>query len=393
VSEAGRSERSEEAALERGAAERPAARPAERASVPRSRVIALVLAALAASCGSTRLKHERRLDREETQERLKQLEQSGLVLGEFTLAPEPVIDGDTIRVEGLTNSLRLLGLDTEETFKKDKERRAFEKGWESYKKEMRGDGSRPAKYATPVGDEAKDFAKRFFEGASVVRLERDHPGEIRDYFNRYLAYVFVEKDGKLLNYNVECVRAGMSPYFSKYGYSRRFHADFVAAEEEARAAKRGIWDPDGMHYPDYDERKLWWDSRGDFIKKFEDEADRRENWVVLTRWDAVDRLERLVDKEVVLLGAVSDVIYGDRGPTRVKLSRRLHSDFTLVFFDKDVFRSSRIESYKGEFVRVRGYVSRYKNKHMKKYELQIIVELPGQIEGPGRTEDVHAQTP
>ena len=56
------------------------------------------------------------------------------------------------------------------------------------------------------------------------------PGEIRDRYDRYLAYVFAEIDGKWVNYNVECVRAGMSPYFMKYGYSQRFHADFVAEQ-------------------------------------------------------------------------------------------------------------------------------------------------------------------
>src|SRR5262249_20390861 len=183
--------------------------------------------------------------------------------------------------------------------------------------------------ATPLGDEAKKFAEGFFARVTTVRLERDHPKEVRDYYDRYLAYVFAEKDGKWLNYNVECVRAGYAPYFTKYGYSRRFHDAFVAAEKEARAARRGIWDPKKQHYPDYDERKVWWDARAEFIRAFEAEAAGDERMIALTRIDGLERLEALAGKEVVLLGAVSEVKLGDRGPTIVRLSRRRGSDFPI----------------------------------------------------------------
>ncbi|MBW2191959.1 MAG: thermonuclease family protein [Deltaproteobacteria bacterium] len=89
-----------------------------------------------------------------------------------------------------------------------------------------------------MGERATQFAKAFFEGAEVVRLERDDPKEIRGHFGRLLAYVFVKKSGRWTSYNVEAVRAGMSPYFTKYGYSHRFHNQFTHAESEARQAKR-----------------------------------------------------------------------------------------------------------------------------------------------------------
>jgi endonuclease YncB( thermonuclease family) len=316
---------------------------------------------------------------------LKKLETSGLVIGEFTLAPNAIVDGDTIKVAGLDSSLRLLGLDAEETFKKESERRAFEGStWEEYLAKGRGGSKRPVKLPTPLGEDAKHFAQDFFKGVKTVRLERDHPGEIRDYFDRYLAYVFVERDGKWVNYNVECVRAGMSPYFSKYGYSRRFHEEFVRAQDEARAARRGIWAPGGQHYDDYDERLRWWNQRGDEIAAFEREAEGKDNWIVLTRWDALDRLEKHVGEEVVLLGAVSDMTLGDRGPTIVKLSRRRGQDFTIVFFDKDVFGTSKIEDRLGEYVAIRGVVSKYKHKKRNREELQIVVNLPGQVMVPGQ---------
>jgi hypothetical protein len=212
-----------------------------------------------------------------------------------------------------------------------------------------------------------------------VRLERDHPKEIRDLFGRYLAYAFIRKNGRWLNYNLEAVRAGMSPYFTKYSYSRRFHDEFVAAEKDARAAQRGIWNPNVRSYKDYEERKAWWDARGRFIRMFEQDAQGREDFIELTQWDSLARIEKKMGREVTVLGAVGRIIRGDRGPSRVMLSRQRTSDLALIFFDKDVFASSGIAAYAGEFVRVSGVVSEYTNKYTGRRQLQLIVNLPSQV--------------
>jgi endonuclease YncB( thermonuclease family) len=297
-----------------------------------------------------------------------------LTLGEFRLASKnAIVDGDTIHVQGLDSSLRLLGIDTEETFKHDAERRAYEAGWAEYLRDGRGGSPRPVKMATPLGEDAKKFAQRFFAGVTTVRLERDHPREVRDYYNRYLAYVIVTRAGKEQNYAVECVRAGFAPYFTKYGYSRRFHDQFVAAEAQARAAHRGIWDPSGRHNPDYEERKVWWDARARVIQKFEREAAGKDNYLELTQIDVPERLEKLVGKEVVVLGAIGAIKLGDRRPTLVMLSRRRSDDFPIVFFDKNVFASSHVADHVGEYVRV------YEDKARGRVQLQIKIDEPSQI--------------
>ena len=343
--------------------------------MPLNRIAALLLVV---ACGGP-LPQQRVAAERQGQNRLQKLEQAGLEIGEYALAGNAVVDGDTIKVVGLDASLRLLGVDAEETFKKDKERRAFEAGWEQYLKTSRGNSAHPVKMATPIGEDGKHFAQEFFSGVSSVRLERDHPKEIRDYYNRYLAYVFAEKGGQLVNYNVELVRAGLSPYFTKYGISRRFHRQFIDAESEARAARRGIWDPTKMHYPDYDERKLWWDARGAFVQAFEREAEGKDSWIVLTNSDAIDRLEKHVGKEVMVLGAVSSIRIGDRGPTKVMLSRKRGADFPLILFDKDVLAATQVSKHNGEYVRVKGFVSRYTDPERKRYQLQIVIDLPSQI--------------
>ncbi len=311
---------------------------------------------------------------------------AGYVLGEFPLRENAIVDGDTIRVGGLDGTLRLLGLDTEETFKSERDRRDYEAGWETYLASREAETDRPVKIATPLGEEAKYFARDFFEGVRTVRLERDHPEEIRGRFSRFLTYVFVERDGAWVNYNVEAVRAGMSPYFTKYGYSRRFHDDFVEAQEEARAAERGIWDPSKQHYTDYDIRLAWWNARADFIQAFEREGEERDDYLVLTRWNAMRDLAALEGQTVSILSTVGDVRGGDgRRPTRVMLSRRLFADVPVVFFDPYVFEDSRIAEFRGEYVVVRGRVAAWSPPWGGADVLQIQVDTARQVTVPSYT--------
>lgn len=335
-------------------------------------LVALSLSAAACSSAGAQ-----RYSRKQAQSSLKKLETTGIEMGEFRVTK--VVDGDTIRVDGLDSSLRLLGVDTEETFKHEKEKREFEEGWEIYLKKQRGDSKRPVKMATPVGMDGKKFADDWFAGVDKVRLERDHPAEIRDRYNRYLAYVFAMKNGKWTNYNVEAVRAGMGPYFPKYGRSRRYHEQFVAAENEAKAAKRGIWAPGTMHYPDYPEREAWWNARGDFVEIFRKEGEGKDNYVDLTHWDALDRLEQHIGKEVVILGTVADVRIGEKGPSKVTLARKTFDDLPLIFFDKDVLGTTGVINWKGEFVMATGVPSVYENKKTHKKQLQIVVNQASQL--------------
>jgi micrococcal nuclease len=348
----------------------------------RHHLVALTVFAL--SCAGVATEQTRRFTKDETRSLLKRLETVSLELGEFPIeGASSVLDGDTIKVKGLPASLRLLGIDTEETFKKDSERVAFAAGWDQYKKAMRGSSPRPVKFASPLGEDAKHFAQAFFEDVREVRMERDHPGEIRDFYNRYLAYVFAKKNGQWVNYNVECVRAGFSPYFMKYGRSRRFHQDFVDAEREAREGLRGIWKPGAMAYPDYEERLKWWAEREAVITRFEKAAvEDPDNYIALTRWDAMLKLEAKVGQEVTILGSVSDLKYSEgKGPSVVKLARTRTNDFDVVFFDRDVLLSTGVQFKKSEYVQVRGTVQKYKNE--KGWErLQVVVSLPGQVLAP-----------
>jgi endonuclease YncB( thermonuclease family) len=305
-----------------------------------------------------------------------EVDTEGLLIGEFRLASDPVIDGDTIRVEGIEGSVRLLGIDTEERFHGKGERAAAEKDFAAYLKRRRGNSARPTKTGTPMGEEAKTFAEEFFAGADTVRLERDDPKALRGGFGRVLAYAFVKKDGRWTSYNIESVRAGMSPYFTKYGYSHRFHNQFSRAEAEARRANRGIWNPDAQGYGDYEERTAWWNARADFFRAFEQEANARDEYIDLSDWDALEELESHVGEEAVVLSTVSDIKRFKR-LTRVSLSMGGERAFPLIFFDRGVFEESGIGAFRREPIVARGKVERYKKGN---YEtLQIVIERPEQL--------------
>jgi endonuclease YncB( thermonuclease family) len=340
-----------------------------------NRFISVLLVVVVAACSPV---GGERYTRKQAQKSLRKLETPGITVGEFKVSK--IVDGDTIRVDGLDNSLRLLAMDTEETFKSELNRRAVETDWVGYLAEKRGK-TRPGRIETPMGEIAKAWAKEFFAGVTTVRIERDHPGEIRDRFNRYLAYVLAPKDGKWVNFNVEAVRAGMSPYYTKYGYSRRYHSEFLAAQDEARNAKRGIWSPDPklMKYPDYKERFEWFEARATFMEAFRNEGKDNPSYVDLTHWDALKRLEEHVGKEVKIIGVVAEVRYAERGPSRVLLSYRMFNDFPLVFFDRDILVQSGLPEWKGEFIVVTGTVTDYTNKKSGKKQLQIAVDRASQI--------------
>lgn len=128
-----------------------------------------------------------------------------------------VVDGDiiVIRYNGKYEKVRLLCVDTPESVHPDK------------------------KQNIPMGKVAARYTQRKLIGKSVdleFELKR-----LRGNYGRLLAYVFV--DGQ--NLNLDLVRQGLSPYYTKYGKSEKYDAQFRVAEKQARKEKLNIWgDPE-----------------------------------------------------------------------------------------------------------------------------------------------------
>ena len=127
-----------------------------------------------------------------------------------------ILDGDTIVInyKGKNEKVRLLCVNTPESVHPDK------------------------KQNIPMGKVASDYTKKRLNGKYVV-LEFE--GAFRGRYGRLLAYVIV--DG--VNFNLELVRQGLSPYYTKYGLSEKYDQEFREAERHARKHELNIWgDPE-----------------------------------------------------------------------------------------------------------------------------------------------------
>ena len=124
-----------------------------------------------------------------------------------------VVDGDTIVVnyQGKYEKVRLLCVNTPESVHPDK------------------------KQNIPMGKVASDYAKKRLKGKYV---DMEFEGPKRGKYGRLLAYVIV--DG--VNFNLELVEQGLSPYYIKYGLSQKYDKEFREAEQYARDHKLNIWE-------------------------------------------------------------------------------------------------------------------------------------------------------
>lgn len=129
---------------------------------------------------------------------------------------EKVIDGDTLSVsiDGKTETIRLIGINTPETVD-------------------------PRKPVECFGQEASNKAKELLTGKRV-RLEADSTQGDKDKYNRLLRYVWLESG---LFFNKQMISEG---YAYEYTYSKpyKYQSEFKQAEAEAKQAKRGLWADD-----------------------------------------------------------------------------------------------------------------------------------------------------
>jgi micrococcal nuclease len=123
------------------------------------------------------------------------------------------IDGDTVvvRIDGVDEHVRLIGIDTPESVAQDRPVECY-------------------------GPEAKHRTAELLPAGTAVRLERDV--EARDRYDRLLAYVFRAEDDVLIN--LLLVEEG---YAESYPYppNTARQGELDRAEADAKAADRGLW--------------------------------------------------------------------------------------------------------------------------------------------------------
>lgn len=127
-----------------------------------------------------------------------------------------VVDGDTFKVliNGVQETIRLIGIDTPETVD-------------------------PRKPVQCFGMEASNKAKALLTGKKV-RLEADSTQGELDKYGRLLRYVFLE-DGTF--FSKLMISEGYAREYT-YDSAYKYQADFKKAELDAKTAKRGLWADD-----------------------------------------------------------------------------------------------------------------------------------------------------
>ncbi|GJF09623.1 hypothetical protein NGTWS0302_24230 [Mycolicibacterium cyprinidarum] len=128
-----------------------------------------------------------------------------------------VVDGDTIDIQDDNRGrlrIRVLGIDTPETKK-------------------------PGYTIGCWGPQATQFASDTLLGQRVAFIA-DPTQDRTDHYGRTLAYL-VKGDG--WNYSVEAARAGTAHAYTYDNNPVEKYAEIAAAEQEAKAAGRGLWGP------------------------------------------------------------------------------------------------------------------------------------------------------
>lgn len=124
-----------------------------------------------------------------------------------------VVDGDTIevRIAGVTERVRLIGIDTPESVD-------------------------PRSPVDCFGPEASEAARALLPEGTQVRLVRDV--EARDRYGRLLAYVYREADATFVN--LVLAEQGFAEV-ATFPPNVSHTDDFVAAVAAARDERRGLW--------------------------------------------------------------------------------------------------------------------------------------------------------
>jgi micrococcal nuclease len=144
----------------------------------------------------------------------------------FTVEVTRVIDGDTIKVDlqGKTESVRLIGIDTPESRVNDKAIRDSERSGQDLAA------------IVDQGRQATAFTRSKVKKGDTVRLETDV--RKRDRYHRILAYVWLN-DGTMLNEAI--VRAGYAQPVT-YPPNVKYQTIFQEAARDAWKNRRGLWE-------------------------------------------------------------------------------------------------------------------------------------------------------
>ncbi len=293
----------------------------------------------------------------------------------YEIGPQTVVDGDTLRV-GQDQRVRVAALDCEEVYKNAEQQRAAEADFAAYASAQRAGSPRPVKYGTAAGLAAREFVRELLKTATHLRLERDEvQGRTLDTYGRLLAHVILLTEQGEVNLAERVIRAGHSPYFTKYGRSLRFDALFEQAQAAAQEAGCGIWASEGAaHYPDYPERLKWWNARAEQVRRWRAQpADPAR--ISLDDPQAAERIQARLGQSTQVFGLLARHLEASAGkPTILLFGDARRPQIAAVIFSGEVLAALDLAAISSMYVTLRGTLTEYQGR------AQFVIEDPKQIE-------------
>jgi len=131
-----------------------------------------------------------------------------------------IYDGDTLKIDPV-GKVRLIGIDTPERKNSKRDRYLIKQGISATRQRQ-------------IYQQAKEFNIEHVKGQKVTLSLDNSP---RDRHGRLLAYVHLP-DGRLLNRVL--LEQGLAVVYRRFEF--RMKDDFLAAEEDAREKKLGLWE-------------------------------------------------------------------------------------------------------------------------------------------------------
>lgn len=144
-----------------------------------------------------------------------------------------IFDGDTFEAEinGKTEKIRMLGIDTPERWDSEK-----------FDRDMERTG-RDKKTIQKLGELSYEHTVRLIGGKKVI-LKTEPGGDNKDRYGRLLRYVYLD-DGTFVNMKI--IEDGYANAYRKFKLSKQ--KEFIDAEKKARENKKGLWgDINGYDY-------------------------------------------------------------------------------------------------------------------------------------------------
>lgn len=122
------------------------------------------------------------------------------------------VDGDTLTIDmnGKSEKVRMIGIDTPETHKPNSPVQCYGPAASAYTKELIGD--------------------------QKVRLEADPKNTNRDRYDRLLRYVYLPDDRMVAE---ELIKNGYGFAYTQFPFSKK--DEFITAEKQAEDANKGLW--------------------------------------------------------------------------------------------------------------------------------------------------------